>query len=107
MANDPQADGTEAEAELRSLTPGPRYAISVRYEMATLPWMTRLPLDLPPGRPCRRCGAPVDRRNRHGRAPSYCSDACRQAAYRRRERGLPEDLPRQAREGRRRVLVPR
>ena len=60
-----------------------------------------LPLDLPPGRSCRACGAPLERRGRHGPVPQYCGEPCRAAAYRRRERGLPENLPRQAREGRR------
>lgn len=36
----------------------------------------------------------------------YCSDACRSAAYRRRHRGVPVDLPRQPRAGRQRTLVP-
>lgn len=31
---------------------------------------------------CLWCGAPVRRRGRHGRVPSYCSDRCRQRAAR-------------------------
>ena len=42
---------------------------------------------------CVQCGRTLARR-RTGRPARFCSNACRCAAYRRRERGLPEDLKR-------------
>ena len=55
--------------------------------------------------PCPVCGAEVLSEGRRGPRRTYCSEACKQAAYRRRARGAPEDLPRQGRAGRRRTLV--
>jgi hypothetical protein len=52
-----------------------------------------LPLDLPPGRSCRACGAPLERRGRHGPVPEDCGEPCRAAAYRRRERGSQRTIP--------------
>jgi endogenous inhibitor of DNA gyrase (YacG/DUF329 family) len=54
---------------------------------------------------CPVCGADVLPGGRRGPRRTYCSDACKHAAYRRRARGAPEDLPRQGRAGRRRTLV--
>jgi endogenous inhibitor of DNA gyrase (YacG/DUF329 family) len=54
---------------------------------------------------CPVCGADVPPSGRRGPRRTYCSEACKQAAYRRRARGAPEDLPRQEPTGRRRTLV--
>src|SRR4030088_1544371 len=54
---------------------------------------------------CPVCGAEVPPSGRRGPRRTYCSEACKQAAYRRRARGAPEDLPRQGPTGRRRTLV--
>ncbi|MDQ6898064.1 MAG: hypothetical protein M3072_00885, partial [Candidatus Dormibacteraeota bacterium] len=54
---------------------------------------------------CLVCGAEVPASGRRGPRRTYCSEACKQAAYRRRARGAPEDLPRQEPSGRRRTLV--
>jgi endogenous inhibitor of DNA gyrase (YacG/DUF329 family) len=56
---------------------------------------------------CPVCGADVPSAGRRGPRRTYCSEACKQAAYRRRARGEPEDLPRQQPTGRRRTLVVR
>jgi hypothetical protein len=45
-------------------------------------------------------------RNRAGSAQRFCDHACRQAAYRRRRAGVPEDAPLQQRGGRNRRLNP-
>src|ERR1700716_2233144 len=42
---------------------------------------------------CPVCGAEVSPTGRRGPRRTYCSEACKQAAYRRRAHGLPEDLP--------------
>src|SRR5207244_2338014 len=44
---------------------------------------------------CPVCGAEVPPSGRRGPRRTYCSEACKQAAYRRRARGAPKDLPRQ------------
>src|SRR3984893_167653 len=49
---------------------------------------------------CRVCGTEVPPSGRRGPRRTYCSEACKQAAYRRRARGAPEDLPRQGPSGR-------
>lgn len=61
---------------------------------------------------CRPCGrfivTAMDGRalaRRRGSARRYCSAGCRQAAYRRRRAGAPEDLPLQHAGGRGRRLV--
>lgn len=54
---------------------------------------------------CLACGAQIPREGTRGPRPKYCSDACRSAAYRRRHRSVPVDLPRQPRAGRQRTLV--
>ena len=40
---------------------------------------------------CEYCGFELTGRRRH--SARFCSSQCRQAAYRRRQAGLPEDLP--------------
>jgi hypothetical protein len=52
---------------------------------------------------CPVCGAEVSPTGWRGPRRTYCSEACKQAAYRRRARGAPEDLPRPYRTGRRRL----
>ena len=43
---------------------------------------------MPPGpRPCSRCGKPLPPNRRITRETAFCSNACRQAAYRRRHKG--------------------
>jgi endogenous inhibitor of DNA gyrase (YacG/DUF329 family) len=54
---------------------------------------------------CPVCGGPVPLSGRRGPRRTYCGEACKQAAYRRRARGAPEDLPRQGPTGPRRTLV--
>jgi hypothetical protein len=61
---------------------------------------------------CGPCGrfivtaiAGLYRTGRRGSARRYCSAACRQAAYRRRRAGVPEDTPLQHRGGRGRGLI--
>jgi len=43
---------------------------------------------------CGQCGAELDGSSR-GRPSRFCGNACRCAAYRRRQRGLPEAFARQ------------
>ena len=43
---------------------------------------------------CAQCGAELGSARR-GRPPRFCGNACRCAAYRRRQRGLGEDFTRQ------------
>jgi hypothetical protein len=50
---------------------------------------------------CPVCGAEVSPTGRRGPRRTYCSEACKQAAYRRREQGVAVDLPRQYHSGRR------
>jgi hypothetical protein len=45
-------------------------------------------------RRCRHCKAQLSRRRGGGRQSEFCGDACRAAAYRRREQRLRETLPR-------------
>jgi hypothetical protein len=53
---------------------------------------------------CPVCEVLTPPGGRRGRRPTYyCSEARKQAAYRRRARGAPEDLPRPYRTGRRRL----
>jgi hypothetical protein len=56
---------------------------------------------------CAHCGRPVDQpSHRRGSPRRFCRPACREAARLRRERGLPEDRPREPnRHGRRRIEV--
>ena len=49
------------------------------------------------------CGRAIEPKPR-GRHPRFATEACRAAAYRRRQAGAPEDTPRQAPQGRRRLL---
>lgn len=49
---------------------------------------------------CVHCGGPLAPQET-GRPRRTCSHSCRNAAYARRVRGLPEDLPRIPRRGRR------
>src|ERR1700730_14097075 len=42
---------------------------------------------------CLACGDPLSR-STSGRPPKFCSAACRQAAFRRRNRSLPLNTPR-------------
>jgi hypothetical protein len=44
---------------------------------------------------CGQCGAELGS-GRRGRPARFCGNACRCAAYRRRQRGLEEDFTRQA-----------
>ncbi len=53
-----------------------------------------------PGR-CVVCGRPLGPPRGPGRPRRTCSNACRQAAHRRRDRGLPESMPLALRRGRR------
>ena len=50
---------------------------------------------------CAHCGKPLPPPKATGRSRRTCSHSCRNAAYTRRARGLPEDLPRMPRRGRR------
>ncbi len=45
---------------------------------------------------CAQCGAEIAGRS-SGRPARFCGNACRCAAYRRRQRNLPEDLERWSR----------
>ncbi len=68
-----------------------------------IPWMTLKLTQL--SLLCPVCGADVPPSGWRGPRRTYCSEACKQAAYRRRARWAPEDLPRQGPTGRRRTLV--
>lgn len=50
---------------------------------------------------CAHCGRPLPPPRATGRFRRTCSPSCRNAAYLRRARGLPEDLPRIPHRGRR------
>ena len=50
---------------------------------------------------CAVCGEPLGPGTGHGRPRRTCSPACRKAAQRRRDRGLPESAPLVRRRGRR------
>lgn len=50
---------------------------------------------------CAVCGRRLSRREGAGRPRRTCSPVCRNAAYRRRARGLPESTPRVPHRGRR------
>lgn len=62
---------------------------------------------------CQCCGRPVITKVEglfdnpaRGSATRFCSPACRQAAYRRRQAGAAEHAPRQHHGGRTRKLIP-
>lgn len=50
---------------------------------------------------CAHCGKPLPPPKATGRLRRTCSHSCRNAAYLRRARGLPEALPRMPHRGRR------
>ena len=66
-----------------------------------IPWMTLKLTQL--SLLCPVCGVDVPPSGWRGPRRTYCSEACKQAAYRRREQGVAVNLPRQYHSGRRRM----